>query len=227
MPGFALIEEEVCVKAAPTRRLHPGLVRFAIAAWLLLHCWRGLLIYFSNDDIMNMYWAREISLGRLMLSVLVPFTTVYRPTGSLFYRCLYAVFGLHPLPFRIVFYELLLLSLMLLYKLVLALTGKRAAAALAAFVASFHGHYSDLYLNNGTIYDVLCACFYLGALYYYVSIRSQDRYLRPSELAVLYLLATAALNAKEMAATLPAVLLLFELTRPWRQWSRRSHRSRC
>jgi hypothetical protein len=159
MPGLSLIDGEVCPKA-----LKGPLVSSLILTWFWLHSWRGLFAYFSNDDIMNLYWARETPLWRLVLSALVPFTTVYRPTGAVLYRCLYSLFGLQPLPFRIVFYALLLTNLMLLYKVTLAITGRRAAAALAAFLASFHSRFSDLYLNNGTIYDVLCGCFYLGAI---------------------------------------------------------------
>ena len=224
MPGLSLIDGEVCLEALPARKVYripgeaakAGLVSVFILAWFFLHSWRGLLVYFSNDDIMNMYWARETPLWRLLLSVLVPFTTVYRPTGALLYRCLYTLFGLEPLPFRIAFYALLLTNLFLLYKATCAITGRRAVGAIAAFVASFHSRFSDLYLNNGTIYDVLCGNFYLGTFYYYISMRGRGRSLRLSQLLALYLLAVAALNSKEMAATLPIVLLLYELFRPSR-----------
>ena len=191
-----------------------GYIAFAlIAGWSLLHCWRGLFVYFSNDDIMNMYWARELSPGRLLLSALVPFTTVYRPTGAVYYRCLYALFGLWPLPFRIVFYLLLAATLVLLYKV-----AGPAVGVVAAFLGSFHSRFTDLYLNNGTIYDVLCGCFYLGALYYYMRMRSTGRSWGWRQYLVLYLLATAALNAKEAGATLPLILLIYELL-----WHRKSY----
>jgi len=208
MPGLSLIDGEVC----PIAWKGP-MVSGLILTWFWLHSWRGLLVYFSNDDIMNLYWARETPFWRLVLSALAPFTTVYRPTGAVLYRCLYALFGLRPFPFRIVCYALLLTNLALLYKVTLAITGRRAAGALAAFLASFHSRFSDLYLNNGTIYDVLCGSFYFGAILYYISIRSHGRALNGRQVAILYLLATAALNAKEMAATLPVVLLFYELLR--------------
>ena len=177
-----------------------------IAAWSLAHCWRGLFVYFSNDDIMNMYWARETPPARLLLSVLVPFTSVYRPSGAVFYRCLYALFGMQALPFRVVFYLLLAVNIVLLSKI----TGP-SVGALAAFLASFHNRYSDLYLNDGTIYDVLCGCCYFGALYYFIGMRSSERCWSWRQYLVLSLLATAALNAKEIAATLPAILALYEV----------------
>jgi hypothetical protein len=199
MEGLRRLDGEVCAAS------------FGGFTWFLLHSWRGLLVYFSNDDIMNLYWAREVPFWKLALSALVPFTTVYRPTGAVLYRCLYAIFGLNPLPFRIVFYALLLISLIVLYKLVGAITGLRSAGVQATFIASFHGRFSDLYMDNGTIYDVLCGCFYFGTLYDYISIRSRGLTLDWRHIIVLYFLATAALNSKEMAATLPVVFLFYEL----------------
>ncbi len=94
----------------PRRLLARIAVPLAVAAFLLRRTWPGLTIYFSGDDIMNLYWAWTAAPARLALANFVPFTTEYRPLGAALYRTLFAVFGFEPLPFRIVAYALILLN---------------------------------------------------------------------------------------------------------------------
>ncbi len=58
----------------------------------------------------------------------------------------------------------------------------------------------DIYLNDGTIYDVLCYTFFLLALWLYLQ-------KRPIPFLICYVL---ALNSKEMAASLPPILFAYE-----------------
>src|SRR6266496_2807349 len=63
----------------------------------------GLHAYFTGDDLMNayQYWSRPT--GQLIKEGLLFFPAeVSRPLGALFYSPLFTVFGLNPLPFRIV-----------------------------------------------------------------------------------------------------------------------------
>jgi hypothetical protein len=74
------------------------------------------------------------------------------------------------------------------------------------------------------VYDVLCFTFYFLAFNYYLSIRGRGALLNARQTAAFLLLAIAALEAKEMAVTLPVMVLLYEvLWHPpasWR-WLRR------
>ena len=186
-------------------------VGLLIVVWLLSQSWRGLFVYFTSDDIMNMYWARETSIGRLLIANLAPFTTEYRPAGAGLYRILYGIFGLEPLAFRVVFYALLLCNAWLCYKLGKSLSKSAEIAILGAFLASFHNRLSDIYTNNGTIYDVLCGTFYLATLLYYIHVRERYGRFRRWHWLIFYSLNTVALNAKETAATIPVILLAYEV----------------
>jgi hypothetical protein len=69
-------------------------------------------------------------------------------------------------------------------------------------------------------YDVLCGSFYFAALTYYVRIRERDAQLRPVQLVVFLVLYVCALDFKEMAVTLPVIVLIYEALKstPWSDW---------
>jgi hypothetical protein len=177
-----------------------------IAAWFLAQSWRGMLVDFTEDDLMNMYFAWVLPLPRLILGNLTPFNSVYRPVGSAFYRVMYDIAGFHPLPFRIAAYALMLLNIWLVYRLAVAVTGSMETGALCAFVFSFHKRLFGLFVNGGTIYDILCCTFFCLAFWSYVDARRRGKF--PLAFFGWYVL---ALNSKEMAAALPAILLIYEL----------------
>jgi len=145
----------------------------------------GLFAYFTPDDMMNLYdsWFR-------------PLSDTDRPLGMLLYRGLFAVAGFNPLPYRIVCTLLLLVNLALLYVFCLRLSNSREIAALACLLGAYHAHLADLYYSTGTIYDLLCTAFYLGA------------FLASSRPLLFLLLYAGALASKEMAVTLPAIVLI-------------------
>ncbi|MBI2820555.1 MAG: hypothetical protein HYX73_11295, partial [Acidobacteria bacterium] len=83
-------------------------------------------------------------------------------------------------------------------------------ATLATLLVTYHAWFVDLYYSSGTVYELLCFFFYFTALLYYVRIRQAGRWLRPAQWAWLCLLYLCALNAKEMAVTLPLFLGIYE-----------------
>jgi len=180
--------------------------------FLLSH--HGLRTYFNNDDVMNLvglhgYW--RLPWWRDPLAALAIVTPVYRPIGGVFYRLLYGVFGFHPLPFRVACYALMVLNLGLFFRFALMLSRSREAALLSALVFSFHAALSDLYFSTGTVYDILCVCFTLAAFISYARVRGSGRELRPKEILIFLLLYGVALDSKEMAASLPVALVLYEI----------------
>src|SRR6266852_1905138 len=82
----------------------------------------GVRAYFTPDDMMNLYGAWSASAMELLQG--------HRPFGGLVYRALFAVFGLSPLPFRVVCFSLLLATLALLYALCWRLTRSREVGTL-------------------------------------------------------------------------------------------------
>jgi hypothetical protein len=155
----------------------------------------GLTAYFTPDDMMNLYtaWFR-------------PLATQDRPLGALVYRVIFAMFGLDPLPYRIFCFLLLGVNLALLYAVSARLSGSREVGAIACLLGAYHAHLADLYYSTGTLYDLLCFTFYWSA----VLVWTRERW---SAAAIpLYLF---ALWSKEMAVTLPLILLVYDLA--WRR----------
>lgn len=201
-------------------------IALGLAAWFLDHTWRGLFVMFQGDDMMNTYLAWVLPWRRLVWGNLTPFTTVYRPVGSLFYKIMYAAAGFHPLPFRIALYALMLVNIGLLYRFARQVTGSREAAVLAALLGSYHRHFIDMYENGGVVYDVLCYTFFIAAMSCYIAGRSTGA-LRGWRLVRFLALVLLALNSKEMAVMLAPALWAYELLyhppstwRPagWWQW---------
>jgi hypothetical protein len=63
--------------------------------------------------------------------------------------------------------------------------------------------------------------FFLSALKYYIRVRAVQRELTLRQIVVVILLMVAALNSKEMAVTLPFLILAWEaIYRPPCSWSK-------
>lgn len=169
-----------------------------IAALLFAFAGDGLAAYFTPDDMMNLYFAWS-----------APVWQADRPLGALFYKGMLGAFGLNPLPYRVAAYALLVANLWLLYCVCLRLSRSREVAALACLLAAYHAHLADLYYSTGTIYDLLCFFFLFAALARYLKLRETGL---PGwrETAGLLGLFTLALDSKEMAATLPLLVALYE-----------------
>jgi hypothetical protein len=75
--------------------------------------------------------------------------------------------------------------------------------------------------TSAFIYDVLCNLFYLAALGYYVRIRERDKSLTPVQLGGCLALYICALNSKEMAVSLPVIVLLYELVKYYQHADRK------
>ncbi len=181
-----------------------------IALFFLFFARPGVWAYFTGDDLMNleaMHGLFTVPLGRVALSVFLPFSSLYRPLGGLFYRAIFAVAGFHPLAFRLACFALLLGNLFLAWRLLRMLSGSREAALLGALIFCYHGQFHALYFNTGTVYDILCFTFYTLALTLYFRYRRGDGGLPPAAWAALLLCDLMALQSKEMAWSLPIILL--------------------
>src|SRR5579862_9686282 len=196
----------------------PSLVGAFITMFFLAFTWFGLSSRLGYDDLMNITFSWEPSFKTLLKALIFPFTSTYRPTGSLAYRLLFELFGLNPLPFRVFFYCLLAINLYLVYCLARRLTGSPEIGALSALLYTYHGRFFSIYLNNGTLYDVLCATLSLCTLIYYVRARQRATDLSVFQFAFATVLFILSLNAKEMAAALPAIVLAYELCCHWREF---------
>src|SRR5579862_9213760 len=184
-----------------------------ILAYFLLLTHNGLRMYFNGDDVMNLIalhgnWTSP--WWKNVLDALTIVTPAYRPMGGLFYRLMYWLAGFHALPFRVVCFALMLTNLGLFFRLTLLLSRSREVALLSTLIFSVNAALDDLYFSTGTIYDILCVGFTLATLIYYVSIREQGHILSFGNIVVLLLLCGGAIDSKEMAASLPVALILYE-----------------
>ncbi len=190
------------------------LLRIAFAALILAFFFRfagpGLQAGFNSDDPMNIhyYWAQ--GTGKLLLNLPLFFTTYQRPMGGLYFTLLYRFFGLDPFPYHLVLTLLLLVNTFLAYRFGRLVTGSETAGGLAALAAAYHARLSMLVYLPAYIFDVLCFTFYFLALTYYISRRSRGERLTGKQTLVFLLLYIGALDSKEMAVTLPAVVLAYE-----------------
>ena len=148
-------------------------------------------------------------------------TSYYRPGGALYYLPLYHFFGLNPFPYRIVQISILALSIPIVYSLARLLASSRSVAFLAILAFCYHPYVANLVFVGAFIYDVLCGLFYLAALTYYVHIREKGAYLRPLQLVLFLVLYICALDSKEMAVSLPVIILIYELLKSsrWPSWN--------
>ena len=183
---------------------------FFLLAYFLYFSWDRLRVRFSPDDLMNLdfYWKR--GPGWMALAQFPLWRGLYRPMGAVFYLPLFQAFGLNPAPYHVAVMLLLLANAYLLYRLAKVLGAGELAAGLAALIVCYHAGLSALYYYTGFVYDVLCFFFYVGALAFYAGVRSRGRLLNGWETAAFLGLFLCALNSKEMAVTLPVMLLIYE-----------------
>jgi hypothetical protein len=177
----------------------------------LFFTWRGFFVYYTGDDLMNLYgyWSKPLSL--LVRANIFFWTPYYRPFGGVIYRTIFALFGFNPYPLYVVYFAAMLLNLWLAYLVIKKISGSGEIGALATLLYAFHGKLDYLYYNAGSMYDVFCFLFVFVALLIYLNARLQGRFLGIWGTLGFLACFVCALNSKEMAASLPVIVLVYEL----------------
>lgn len=198
----------------------PRISYWAAAGVLLIYYFYFASLSFraglSGDDYMNLYNAMRVSWPTLIKQSLLFFvpSDTFRPVGALFYKVCHALFGFQPLPLHIVSLLLQTGALYFLFRFAWTLSRSLETALAAALLLCHHSERTGYYLNAGFCYDHLCALFYFGCLFLYVSWRDAGEPIAGEKWCRLALLFALALSSKEMAVSMPAVLITLELTRP-------------
>src|SRR5579875_364982 len=117
-------------------KLLPAAVLALLFVWFT---WRGLIMFFSGDDMMNMYGAWNMNPWRLAKAQLMIWIPLYRPLGAAVYRIFYALFGFHPLPLYVFCWLLLCVNAVLAYRFFRALAGTAMLALIALSLTLVHG----------------------------------------------------------------------------------------
>ncbi len=188
--------------------------RFGLAALLVVFAWftwSGMLMFYSGDDMMNLYGAWNMNPWRLGRAVPLFWTPIYRPLGGVIYRVFYTVFGFHPEPLYIFCWLFLAGNAVLAARFYRVLQGAVWPALAALSLTLVHGRFQDLYLSAGTIYDRLCFLFTALGVALYAEWRSEGPAPGFRRSAWLCLLFVLALASKESGVALVALLGCYEL----------------
>jgi hypothetical protein len=185
---------------------------------------------FPGHDTLNMYSYWLPGILKSLRANICFWTSFYRPGGALYYLPLYHFFALDPLPYRVVQVSILAALIPVVYYLARLLASSRSVAFLGVLAFSYHAQLADLVFTGPYIYDVLCGFFYFSALTFYICNREKGLLLRPMRCVGFLALYICALNAKEMAVTLPVIVLIYELLKfpcfgEWKEFARRNWRS--
>lgn len=166
---------------------------------------------FRNDDVANIYYYWIRGVKGLLQGLILFFAPYYRPVGGAYYYSIYELFGLNPLPYHIVIICLLAVNVVLVYHCARLLSGSRSIGWLCSILMAYHARMGLLAYVPAFIYDVLCFTFYFAALLYYLRQRTHDGVVTTYRLFIFLLLYVAALESKEMAVSLPVMIILYEL----------------
>ncbi len=191
--------------------LHPLTVAFLLA-WFLFFTWRGIHLYFDQDDMLNLYLAWSKPPGEAWRALLFYWSDFYRPLGGLFYTSIFAVAGFDPLPFRVICLALGVFNIGLCFRLTRLVSGSERVAALACLLFAFHPRLLEIWYRTATIYDLLCFTLVWLAVCLYVEGRSAAAAVG---VVVLYV---GALDTKEAAVCLPVILCAWELLFRRKAW---------
>ncbi len=189
----------------------------ALAAVFACFTWRGLTMFFSDDDVMNMYKAWMTPAFDILKGLLLPWSPVLRPAGTAVYRIFYELFGFHPLPLYVFCWFLLIGNVFVAWRFFRELAPPFVAVTAVALTL-VHGAFQDLYLSAGTIYDQLCFLFTALA----VTVYAKGGRWSGVWTCVFCLL---AVDSKESGAAVPLILALYECVYHWRDFGLRRLRS--
>ncbi len=191
-----------------------------VLAWALHFYWPSLRSHFAIDDPMNLHRFWMEGWTKIIENIFLFFTTSIRPVAGLYFLSLYSWFRLDPFPYHVVLVLLLLFNTWLAYRLGKLITGSSLIGGLVAIGTAYHPRMAQLAFLPAFVFDVLCFTFYFLALNCYLAARTRGQRLTARRTALVLAFYVLALGSKEMAVTLPAVLLCYELLfhRPAR-WS--------
>jgi len=166
----------------------------------------------THDDLMNLHRAAVAPWPTILRETLFFFlpSDQYRPVGAIFYRVIHDLAGFNAFALHFGMFLLWPLGLFCIYEFLRRVSGSRELAAFATLLNVHHSNRTFYYVNVGLIYDVLCQLFYFAAAAYYVRVREADRRPAPREMLGLSALFVLALGSKEMAVSLPVLLLTYE-----------------
>ena len=167
--------------------------------------------FLDLDDVclvVHNLWVRSGAYARMFTA---PFAGLYLPLTMASWAFEYQLFGPDPHIFHATNLALHLLNTLLVWLLVGRITrGDRFVAWTVTLLYAFHPLHVESVAWIAERKDVLCAAFYLLALYLYVKPQKAQT-ISPLRYLAVWLAMVGALLAKPMAVSLPLVLIIHDL----------------
>lgn len=162
--------------------------------------------YFWLDDFVNLGWAQQASFTQIVVYILNPLSTPFRPVGMLCYWLLLRCFDLNPAPYHWLAWSLHTANTALVYFILKQLTKARSGAAIGAMLFASQAAFSFIYWSFGTIFELLAAFFSFAGLLLWTSERRNW-----SQVLFASLLLFLAMESKEMAVAMPLTWFIYDL----------------
>lgn len=203
--------------------------KFSRIAWALLLAgffWgfqgRVMKSHFGPDEMMNIYGYWHPPLWQVFLANLGFWSKFVRPMAAIYYLPLFHFFKLNPAPYNAVRIVLLAVNTLLFYQVARLISGSWWAAVLASFPVAYQANLGNLAFDGAFIYDALCGGFFFGAMLYYLHARRNRAHLSIGQTCIFLALYICALDAKEMAVSLPLLVFVYEAARDYGRFDLRS-----
>jgi protein O-mannosyl-transferase len=150
----------------------------------------------------------------------------YRPLIDLFFYVDYQIWGKSPFGYHLTNVFMHALNGILVFSLAIRLTGDKRIGALAGLIFAVHPSHSEAVSWISGRIDVVCSFFYLGAILAFAAYRSSHKQYWKYALSLVCFI--FALMTKELAVTLPAAIVLYDICMPaspirhtWASWKKR------
>lgn len=179
-------------------------VLIVIYYWKFTHV--SLRTGHGHDDLMNLFFAWREPFADVVKANFFFRTNVTRPFGALFYTVFFEWYGLDGFPYRVFCYVVLWCNLGLTYFFVRRATDSREIGLLSTLLHCYQANYFPMYYGSGYCYDVFAFFFYYAAFNIALWFRRPLGFWPCAAMAALF---ACAVNSKESAASLPALLLLY------------------
>ena len=136
----------------------------------------------------------------------------YRPVATLSYYLLYAILKLNPFGYHLTSFVLHIFNVILVYLLVNVILGDKSSSFIAGLLFACHPVHTEAVNCISYNEDLLAAFFFFLALLLYMKLNTTA----PKRNLILFILSLLffllGLLSKEMAITLPAIVVLYDLT---------------
>jgi hypothetical protein len=162
--------------------------------------------YFWVDDFNSIHWASVTTNWKMLEGLLNPASHFFRPAGMLFYWLGWRSFGMNERGFHIVAWVFHAMNTGLVYFVLKRITRSPSGAAVGATLFASQAVFSDIYWAFGDIFELVSGLFFFLGIYLWAS---ESRSWKKAAVATIVFV--FAMKGKEMAITLPAIWLGYDL----------------